>query len=295
MNSLDGNVALITGGASGMGLALVERFLDEGAQVGLIDRNPTAVAQARARFGEEIEAVVGDVSDLGANEEAVARTVSRFGRVDTFIANAGVFDNFEPFADLESSRVAVAFDELFAVNVKAGLLGVKATLPELAKSSGSVIFTISNAGFYPGGGGVLYTASKHALVGVVRQLAHELAPTVRVNAVAPGGMRTNLSGLAATGTADETPNQADDFEEMLSSITPLAIAPTPSQYCGPYVLLASRRDAAPMTGVVINTDGGLGARGIMNVRGRVVADSTRPATAHEAQCQKHPNYPPKGK
>jgi cis-2,3-dihydrobiphenyl-2,3-diol dehydrogenase len=151
--------------------------------------------------------------------------------------------------------------------VKAGLLGAKAALPELIKTRGSVIYTISNAGFYPGGGGVLYTAAKHALVGVVRQLAYEFAPKVRVNAVAPGGMRTNLSGLAATGTDKETPNQFAGFEEMLASITPLAIAPVPADYCGPYILLASRGNAAPMTGVIVNTDGGFGVRGIMNVRG----------------------------
>ena len=129
---------------------------------------------------------------------------------------------------------------------------------------------VSNAGFYPGGGGVLYTASKHALVGVIKQLAHEFAPHVRVNGVAPGGMRTNLTGLAATGTDSEMPNQIDDFEALLSSVTPLSIAPTPAQYCGPYVLLASDDNAAPMTGSIINTDGGFGVRGIMTVRGDVV-------------------------
>lgn len=264
---LNGNVALITGGASGMGLALVERFLQEGAKVGLVDRDPGRVADARERFGSAIEAVVGDVTTQEGNELAVSQVLKRFGRLDTFIANAGVFDNFQAFRDMDISKLSDAFDELFAVNVKAGLLGARAALSALTESKGSLIFTISNAGFYPGGGGVLYTASKHALVGVVKQLAHECAPKVRVNAVAPGGMRTNLSGLAATGTAQTQPNQVANFEEMLSSITPLAMAPKPSDYCGPYVLLASKENAAPMTGVVINTDGGFGVRGIVNVRG----------------------------
>jgi NAD(P)-dependent dehydrogenase (short-subunit alcohol dehydrogenase family) len=276
MGWLEGNVMLVTGGASGMGLALVERFLDEGARVGVIDRNRSAVEALLAKFGDRIVATVGDVTTFDDNHKAVKSVVDRFGKVDTFIANAGVFDNFQPFAALGDNKLGTAFDELFAVNVKAGLLGTRAALSHLQASRGSVIFTISNAGFYPGGGGVLYTASKHALVGVVRQLAYELAPLVRVNAVAPGGMRTNLAGLVATGTDQIQPNQEANFEAMLASVTPLAIAPTPQEYCGPYVLLASRANAAPITGVVINTDGGFGVRGIMNLRGGSVSDNAAP-------------------
>lgn len=271
MTWLNGNVALITGGASGMGLALVERFLREGARVALVDRDAERVAAVRDRLGDAVEAIVADVATWEGNERAVRQVLARFGRLDTFIANAGVFDNFQPFREMDPARLPGAFGELFAVNVEAGLLGARAALDALTESRGSLIFTLSNAGFYAGGGGVLYTASKHALVGVVKQLAHELAPKVRVNGVAPGGMRTNLSGLAATGTASARPNQVADFEEMLSAITPLAMAPTPADYCGPYVLLASRENAAPMTGVVINSDGGFGVRGIMNVRGGEVA------------------------
>jgi cis-2,3-dihydrobiphenyl-2,3-diol dehydrogenase len=267
MDCLKGNVALITGGASGLGLALAERFLAEGASVAVVDRDAARVANAKARLGDRVEAIVGDVTTWRDNERAVQQVVDRFGRLDTFIANAGVFDNFQPLKTIDPDRLSSAFRELFAVNVEAGLLGAKAALAPLSDSRGSMIFTLSNAGFYAGGGGALYTASKHALAGVVKQLAHELAPRIRVNGVAPGGMRTNLSGLAATGTADTRPNQGANFEEMLASITPLAIAPTPSDYCGPYVLLASRANAGPMTGVVINTDGGFGVRGIMNVRG----------------------------
>ncbi|KDB08181.1 Cis-2,3-dihydrobiphenyl-2,3-diol dehydrogenase [Burkholderia sp. lig30] len=267
MACLKGNVALITGGASGLGLALAERFLEEGASVAVLDRDAARVADTQARLGDRIEAIVGDVTTWRDNERAVRQVVDRFGRLDTFIANAGVFDNFESLQAIDPDKLSSAFKELFAVNVEAGLLGAKAAMAPLSASRGSMIFTLSNAGFYAGGGGALYTASKHALVGVVKQLAHELAPRIRVNGVAPGGMRTNLSGLVATGTADTRPNQGANFEEMLASITPLAIAPTPSDYCGPYVLLASRENAGPMTGVIINTDGGFGVRGIMGVRG----------------------------
>ena len=267
MGWLKGSVALITGGGSGLGLALVERFIKEGAQVGVLESNADRAAALGRQFDGQLEVTVGDVRRYADNAEAVRRTAGRFGRLDTFIANAGIFDFFQALPQYEGESLAAAFDELFAVNVKGGLLGSRAALPELLKTGGNIIFTISNAGFYPGGGGPIYTASKHALVGLVRQLAHELGPKVRVNGVAPGGMRTQLRGLEATGTAGQNLGQIDNFDQMICGITPLRISPTPAQYCGPYVLLASRDNAAPMTGVVINTDGGLGVRGIMKVCG----------------------------
>lgn len=264
---LEDSVVLITGGGSGLGRALVERFIAEGAKVGVLEFSAQRAEALKKDFGDKVEAVIGDVTQYADNAKAVERTVKRFGRLDTFIANAGVFDFFQALPQMDGDKIAAAFDELFSVNVKGGLLGARAALAELIKTRGSIIFTISNAGFYPGGGGPIYTASKHALVGLVKQLAHELGPKVRVNGVAPGGMRTNLSGLTATGTAEQNLNQIDGFEQMIVDITPLRMAPTPAQYCGPYVLLASRDNAAPITGAVINTDGGLGVRGIMKVCG----------------------------
>src|SRR5262249_59079462 len=87
-------------------------------------------------------------------------------------------------------------DELFGVNVKGCILGAKTALPELQKTQGCMVFTASVAGMNSGGGGTLYTASKHAVIGLIRQLASEVGPDVRVNGVAPGGTRTDLRGLA---------------------------------------------------------------------------------------------------
>lgn len=264
---LDGTVAVVTGGGSGLGRALVERFVAEGARVGVLERSADRAAALRRDFADAVEVVIGDVTVLADNLRVVRQTVERFGRLDCFIANAGLFDHWQTLAGFDPDTIGGAFDELFAVNVKGALLGAKAAQPELLKSRGSLIFTLSNAAFYPGGGGPIYTASKHALVGLVRQLAYELAPHIRVNGVAPGGMATNLSGLAATGTAGSRLNQIENLDQILRDITPLSIAATPAQYCGPYVLLASRDNSATMTGAIVNADGGLGVRGIMNVRG----------------------------
>ena len=267
MGWLEGEVAIVTGGGSGLGRALVERFLAEGARVGGLERDAAKAARLEADFPGRVVAVAGDVTRYEDNATVVERTVGAFGRLDTFIGNAGVFDYFMTLPQLPPERISAAFDELFGVNVKGYLLGAKAAMAELLKTRGSIIYTISNAGFYPNGGGPIYTASKHAVVGLVRELAFELAPKVRVNGVAPGGMRTELSGLAATGTADQHLSTMPGLEDMMKSIAPLRIVATPADYCGPYVLLASRRDAAPITGVVINTDGGIGVRGFMQSAG----------------------------
>ena len=187
MGWLDGSVALVTGGGSGIGRAIVARFVEEGARVGVLDRVPARAAQLRADFGDTVVAIPGDVTRREDNARAVAETVAAFGRLDVFVGNAGVFDNFLSLADFPEERLAQAFDEMFAVNVKGYLLGAKAALAELTKTEGSIIFTASVAGFNSGGGGAIYTASKHAVVGLIRQLAVELGPRVRVNGVAPGG------------------------------------------------------------------------------------------------------------
>jgi NAD(P)-dependent dehydrogenase (short-subunit alcohol dehydrogenase family) len=260
MGWLDGSVALVTGGGSGIGRAIVARFIDEGARVGVLDRVPARAAQIRADFGAAVVTVPGDVTRREDNTRAVAETVKAFGRLDIFVGNAGVFDNFLPLAEFPEERLSQAFDELFGVNVKGYLLGAKAALPELLKTEGCMVFTASVAGFNSGGGGAIYTASKHAVVGLIRQLAVELAPRVRVNGVAPGGTITDLRGLAALGQDGRTHWTAPDAEERLRAGNPLQLAIEPSDLAGAYVLLASRTSARAMTGEIITVDAGAGLR-----------------------------------
>lgn len=262
MGWLNGQVALVTGGGSGLGRALVTRFLDEGCKgIGVLEYDAAKAKKLQDDLGDKVCVTQGDVGKMEDNQKAVAATVAAFGQLDTFIGNAGVFDYFVSVKDLQPEQISAAFDELFAVNVKGYLLGVKAALEELTKTRGSVIFTLSNAAFYPSGGGPIYTASKHAVVGLVKQLGNELAPEIRVNGVAPGGMKSELGGLKATGTKETKLNQLPDFEEMMINLTPLKIATKPEDFCGPYVLLASKENSGPMSGSIINTDGGLGIMG----------------------------------
>src|SRR5947208_15630634 len=135
-----------------------------------------------------------------------------------FDYGAGIVDT--PIDDLDR-----AFDELFALNVKACLLGVKAAIPALMESGGSVLLTASMSSTHAGVGGVVYTASKHAVVGLVRQLAYELAPAVRVNAVAPGFMATDIRGPRALGLENRTPSSLPGLEQIASAAAPLAFLP----------------------------------------------------------------------
>ena len=268
---LEGTTALVTGGGSGIGRAVVERFVAEGATVGVLDIVPEKCEQLRADLGSSVLAIQGDVTRLEDDQRAVDETVAAFGRLDTFVGNSGINDGFTPLAAVDDQQLGEIFDAIFAVNVKGYLLGAKAALPALLDSGGSMIFTVSNAGFGPGGGGPVYTATKHAVVGLVRQLAHELAPKVRVNGVAPGGTVTDLRLPRTFGEGDDGhgPRAFDipDIEDKIREVTPLHVAPKAADHAGSYVLLASRENSAVMTGTIIRSDGGLGVRGIMAVSG----------------------------
>src|ERR1700751_6467566 len=116
MGWLDGQVALVTGGGSGIGRAVVERFVEEGARVGILDRVSARAEQLRAEFGNAVVARAGDVAQLADNKRAVAETVGAFGRLDIFVGNAGVFDNFLSLAEFPEQNLTAAYDELFGVN-----------------------------------------------------------------------------------------------------------------------------------------------------------------------------------
>jgi cis-2,3-dihydrobiphenyl-2,3-diol dehydrogenase len=262
MGWLEGDVALITGAGSGLGRALVDRFVAEGARVVAFDRSADRLAEIESAHDDSVAGVEGDVTVAADNERAVAHVLDRFRRLDTFIGNAGMFDYGAGIVDTPIDALDRAFDELFALNVKACLLGVKASVAALTESGGSVLLTASMASNHAGVGGVVYTASKHAVVGLVRQMAYELAPRVRVNGVAPGFMRTDIRGPESLGLGERTPSSVPDLEQLVSATVPLGFLPSPQDYTGHFVQLASRADAAATTGVVVPCDGGLDVRGL---------------------------------
>jgi NAD(P)-dependent dehydrogenase (short-subunit alcohol dehydrogenase family) len=255
MGWLDGQVALVTGGGSGIGRAVVARFVEEGARGAVMDRVAARGAALRDQFGDNVIALSGDVAQLADNKAAVAATVAAFGRLDVFVGNAGVFDKFATLADFPEEQLSAAFDELFAVNVKGVLFGAKAAFAELAKTGGSIVLTASIAGFYSAGGGALYTASKHAVVGIIRQLAIEFAPNVRVNGVAPGGTLTDLRGLAVMREDGSSQFAAPGMADRLAAGNPLRMTLMPDDIAGSYLFLASK-NARGITGTVVTVDAG---------------------------------------
>jgi 2,3-dihydroxy-2,3-dihydrophenylpropionate dehydrogenase len=266
----DGRVVYLTGGGSGLGRALVERFVAEGAKMSVLDRSAEKNRELREAFGDAIVTTDGDVRDPKAHVAAVEAGLGAFGRLHVYIANAAIWDGNISLLDLPPERIDAAFDEVFGVNVKGALLGAKAAAPSLVESRGSMIFTLSIAALRAGGGGPLYTSSKTAGIGLVRELAFELAPFVRVNGVCPGAMATDLRGPDSLALGDK-PLMANIDPAAIRSAYPLDFFPVPDDYVGSYLFLASP-DSSVTTGTLIEADLGMGARGIRRVAGRAGQD-----------------------
>jgi len=270
---LDGTTALITGGGTGIGRAVALRFLAEGATVAIMGRardRLDEVVGAAGDLGDKVLPIVGDVTSSVDMHTAVDQTVEHFGGLDTLVPNAGIWDYQRSITRMSGSQLSEAFDELFSVNVKGYLLAVEAAWPSLVARRGSVVMTLSNSSFYSNGGGALYTASKHAGRGLVVELAYELAPKVRVNGVACGGMRTDLRGPASIGLGDRSIEDSFARHDNGGSnpLLPLHDASVdPADYTGAYVLLASKANSSPITGTIIQVDGGIGVRGFRTAAG----------------------------
>ena len=256
MGWLEGQVALVTGGTGGIGSAIVKRYVAEGAKVGVMARDAQALQQLKQELGSAIEIIPGDVTSFADNQRAVERTLEAFGQLDTFVANAAVFDYFTRLDRMEPAQLESAFQKLFAVNVQGYLLGARCAIEPLRQSQGSMIFTLSNSAFYAGGGGILYVTAKHAVVGLVRQLAYELAPHIRVNGVAPGATRTAMKSVDGLNQHSKPLNEIANFEHAAAEAVPLKRIADPEDHTGHYVLLASKQNAALTTAHIIHSDGG---------------------------------------
>ncbi len=261
---LQGQVAYITGAADGIGRAVAERYLSEGAAgIVALDRDATGLESLAAAWPGRVAAIAGDVRTYADHEKAVAQALSQFGRLDTVVGNAGVFDFRRPLRSYTGESMATTMDELFAINLRGYLYAAMAGREALIASRGSIIFTASVASFNAGGGGILYTMGKHAVVGMIKQLALELAPDVRVNGVGPGGTLTGLSGTEALGQTERSINaNPAQFHEKMAAGVLLGFAQVPQDHTGLYVLLASSANARAVTGEIFMSDGGTGARSV---------------------------------
>ncbi|MDE3741972.1 SDR family NAD(P)-dependent oxidoreductase [Maribacter polysaccharolyticus] len=189
MERLKNKVAIITGGAGGIGLATCRSFLKEGAKVMLVGRTESTLRKAVTDLNSEnVAYAVADVSKSADTIRYIQQTMDRFGKIDVLFANAGIEGPFRPIADYPEEM----FDSVIAINLKGVWLGCKYAIPRMSEG-GSVIITSSVAGLKGFSGLGAYTTSKHGVIGIMRVAALESAVrNIRVNTIHPGPVNTRM-------------------------------------------------------------------------------------------------------
>ncbi|MCR9261450.1 MAG: glucose 1-dehydrogenase [Pseudomonadaceae bacterium] len=251
MGRLEGKVAIITGGAGGIGKAVGKRFVAEGADVLLVDLDEAQLAAACAEIGSnKVSYFVGDVTRMEDNQAMVDTATERYGGVDTFLANAGIEGDVSPIVEYDEAR----FEQVMAVNVKGPFLGLKAAIPALqARGGGSVIITSSVAGVKGAAGVAPYVTSKHAVIGMMKSAAKEVAAdNIRVNTVNPSPVDTRMMRSLEEGMA---PGAAEQAKAAMEAGIPLGRYAQPEDIANIMLFLASD-DGAFVTGSVYLADGG---------------------------------------
>ena len=255
MKRLQDKIALITGGAAGIGLETARLFLAEGAKVALVDLKDDDLAAAAESLGgsEDVLCVAADVSSAEDTAAYVKAVLERFGRIDVFFNNAGIEGRVAPLIDQKIED----FDRVMAVNVRGSFLGLQHVLPGMIKrGSGSVINMSSIAGLQGSPNVAPYITSKHAIVGLTRAAAIEAAPAnVRVNSVHPSPINTRMMRSLEEGFS---PGKAAEIQKQLAASIPLARYGESIDVANLVLFLASD-DSAFITGGQYPVDGGMAA------------------------------------
>ena len=244
---LQGKVAVVTGGSSGIGFAAAKVFAQEGANVYITGRRKTALDAAAAAIGSGVVALQADASRISGIESVYERVAKDHGRVDILYANAGFYE-FGHIRDLTEAH----YDKTFDTNVKGLVFSVQKVLP-LMKNGGSIIMTGSIAGSKGMEAFGVYSATKAAVRSFARSWTSDLKGTgIRVNVISPGPIDT--PGL---GTLAPSPDHVDGLKRNLASIIPMGRLGTSDEVAQAALFLASD-DASFVTGIELFVDGGSG-------------------------------------
>lgn len=243
---LEGKVAIVTGGSSGIGKAIAERFAKEGANVIITGRHEDTLKNVA---NDKISYVVGDMTDSKVVEETVSTAINKFGRIDILVNNAG-WCPVQSITDMKIEDYNKAFD----LDVKAVVeLTVKA-LPYIIENKGSIINLSSVGATHPGVNLSMYVGAKAAIENFTRVWALELADKgVRVNAIAPGAIRTNIWDVPGL-----TKEESKKHEDSVANGIPFKRFGTPEEVANVAYFLVSD-EASYVSGSVYAVDGGMGA------------------------------------
>ena len=241
MTRLQGKTAVITGGATGIGLAAAKRFIEEGAFVFIFGRRQDALAAAVAKLGPNARAVMGSVSDPADLDRLYSAVKAERGTLDIVFANAGAGSPAK-LGEITAAHI----DEHFDTNVKGTIFTVQKALPLMGKG-GAIILTGSSAGTTGAPGMSAYSASKAAVRNLARTWAEDLKGTgIRVNVLSPGATATELAKTAL----------GEEGQKLYASLTPLQRMADPSEIAAAAAFLASS-DSSFMTASELAVDGGL--------------------------------------
>ncbi|MAQ83031.1 SDR family NAD(P)-dependent oxidoreductase [Psychromarinibacter halotolerans] len=245
-------VVLITGAAGGIGLAAARKYAAEGAKVALVDLKQDALEQAAGDMDGAL-LLSADVSNEDDVKDYVAKTVEAFGRIDVFVNNAGINGDFKPITDQTVDNYRKVLD----INVIGVALGLKHVVAQMKKQGGgAIVNTASNGGLLGAPGMSAYVASKHAVIGINKSVALEVAgDNIRVNAVCPSGVDTQMMrSIEENATASGSENARETFE----SSVPLGRYAEADEIADLMLFLSSDK-ASFITGAYYRIDGGGGA------------------------------------
>ena len=254
MGIMNDKVCLITGGAGSLGLESARLLLKEGAKVMLVDNNQDLLTKAVGELGVDngaVSSVVCDVSDSRQTRDYIDRTAAMWGNIDFLFSNAGIIGAIKPITEFPEE----VFDAVMAVNVRASFLACKYGLPRM-NDGGSILFASSIVGVTSDPGICGYATSKHALIGLMRTVAKEVAVrNIRVNVVCPGPIENAFQADVEVALSAVMGRNAT---EVLDAATPLGRHARVEEIAKMVLFLASDQSSYS-TGSIFMADGGMNA------------------------------------